>query len=310
MSKRTLDHFFAPKPKKSRVEEEATFGDVHDIEAENGLAISVTHSPKQEAPKTFSTHKTYPWNILDLPASTMPAKSDNNSAVKGKLINDQADLDILYFQPLFAKQLASILFQHLRTELFFYRVEYKIKRGALQTDIKTPRFTTVFGVDDSSRFDDSGMVVDAITAMPVQDRYKTCSPRPIPECLDTLRRYVEAITQTTYNFVLVNYYASGEDSISYHSDDEHFLGPLPTIASLSLGGTRDFCLKHKMPEYREKPPIKLPLESGDMVVMRGKTQSCWLHSIPKRKGKDNQAGRINITFRRAVIKAGTENYYK
>jgi hypothetical protein len=36
----------------------------------------------------------------------------------------------------------------------------------------------------------------------------------------------------------------------------------------------------------------------------------WLHSIPKRTGKNaDNGGRINITFRRAMVKGGTENYY-
>jgi hypothetical protein len=35
-----------------------------------------------------------------------------------------------------------------------------------------------------------------------------------------------------------------------------------------------------------------------------------LHSIPKRTGKNGEdGGRINITFRRAMVKGGTENYY-
>ncbi|KAJ5452507.1 Oxoglutarate/iron-dependent dioxygenase [Penicillium cf. griseofulvum] len=57
--------------------------------------------------------------------------------------------------------------------------------------------------------------------------------------------------------------------------------------------------------------IKMKLGSGDMVVMRGATQSNWLHSIPKRKGRAGEAtrGRINITFRRAVVPGGTNNYY-
>lgn len=56
--------------------------------------------------------------------------------------------------------------------------------------------------------------------------------------------------------------------------------------------------------------IKLPLGSGDMVLMKGKTQSMWLHSIPKRAGVDANKGRINITFRKALVKGGTENYYQ
>jgi hypothetical protein len=44
--------------------------------------------------------------------------------------------------------------------------------------------------------------------------------------------------------------------------------------------------------------------------MRGRTQANWLYSIPKRSGKNlDDGGRINITFRRVLVKAGTENYY-
>jgi hypothetical protein len=77
-------------------------------------------------------------------------------------------------------------------------------------------------------------------------------------------------------------------------------------------------MKHKPlqpndpPLEKETTLIKMPLGSGDMVLMRGKTQSNWLHSIPKRtaKGGEAERGRINITFRRARVKGGTENYYR
>ena len=73
-------------------------------------------------------------------------------------------------------------------------------------------------------------------------------------------------------------------------------------------------MKHKPPGPGEPDinakPLKLPLGSGDMVLMQGTTQSKWLHSIPKRTGKNQEdGGRINITFRKAMIKDGTENYY-
>lgn len=132
-------------------------------------------------------------------------------------------------------------------------------------------------------------------------------------CLDVLRKLTEAATGCTFNFALVNYYATGEDSISYHSDDERFLGIDPAIASFSLGAKRDFLLKHKPTPQKhdsETKPTKLNLQSGDMILMRGKTQSNWLHSIPKRKGGEADRGRINITFRKAMIKGGTDNYYR
>lgn len=190
--------------------------------------------------------------------------------------------------------------------------------------------TTVFGVDETSKFLPDGSLIDAQSRKPINatERYRTCKPRPIPQCLDELRKITEIFTCSTYNFCLVNYYATGADSISYHSDDERFLGPDPSIASLSLGAKRDFLMKHKpLPAAPHPPgeslaippasqattvegkPLKLALGSGDMVLMRGRTQAHWLHSIPKRKGGEAEKGRINITFRRALVRGGTENYY-
>lgn len=231
-------------------------------------------------------------------------------------MRDQVDLDMVYYQPYIPSAIAPGLFEFLRQELPFYRVQYQIKRGAVETQINTPRYTTVFGVDDTSRFDETtGEIVDAQSGKSVEKgRYK-CLPRPIPQALDHLRKLTEGTTGEVYNFCLVNYYADGQDSISYHSDDERFLGANPAIASLSLGAKRDFLMKHK-----PMPPgagagavpkaIKLALGPGDMVLMRGKTQSMWLHSIPKRAGDEAKKGRINITFRKAMVKGGTENYYQ
>lgn len=262
-------------------------------------------------------------------------------------MTDQPDLDLLYFEPYLPRSSAKELFEFLRSSLPFYRVEYDIKRGGISTHIRTPRWTTVFGLDETSRFapatdgtgaeETTNMIVDAKTGREVVgDRYyDKYPPRPIPACLDALRRSCEAAAGCAFNFCLVNYYAGGADSISYHSDDERFLGPLPTIASFSLGARRDFYMKHKPPpppnDNKTKTtstdnnsssaaaepvpvdaakPLKLPLGSGDMILMRGTTQANWLHSIPKRSGKNAEdGGRINITFRRAMVKAGTENYY-
>jgi alkylated DNA repair dioxygenase AlkB len=295
MSKRTLDTFFSPSQKK--------------------VKISLTES--KDAP---SNHSTYPFGIPQLPPEITDLLNFAPEA-EGKAINDQPDLDLLYFQPYIPASISTPLFEFLRGELFFYRVKYKIKRGPIETAINTPRFTTVFGVDETSSFAPEGSLIDASTKKPIaKDRYKTCKPRPIPHCLDLLRKLTEAATDQHYNFCLVNYYATGDDSISYHSDDERFLGVDPAIASFSLGAKRDFLLKHKPTPpsdtktaaaiASETKPLKLPLGSGDMVLMRGSTQSKWLHSIPKRKGGESGNGRINITFRRAMVAGGTENYYR
>ncbi|KAM0483560.1 hypothetical protein ACHAPX_002051 [Trichoderma viride] len=300
--KRTIDAFFSSTPKRARI----------DIVEETS-----TPDGQDEITKT-SQHQKYPFPITDFPASVSKELS-SLPARPARVINNEPDLDLLYYEPYIPEYLARQIFQHLRAELPFYKVEYQIKRGGIETQVRTPRWTTVFGLDETSEFDETGAVVDANTGIKVLSdrRYEKSSPRPLPQCLDELRQSTEAATDCKFNFCLVNYYASGADSISFHSDDERFLGQEPAIASFSLGARRDFLMKHKPapPDQEANPPvkskvIKFPLNTGDMILMKGKTQSNWLHSIPKRTGKNQEdGGRINITFRRAKIKEGTENYY-
>ena len=94
-----------------------------------------------------------------------------------------------------------------------------------------------------------------------------------------------------FNSCLLNYYPSGEDGMGYHADDEKELGVEPIIASLSLGATRKFVFKHK----KTQDKVELYLESGQLIVMHGDTQSFWKHSITKTKTVDT--GRISLTFR-------------
>lgn len=271
--------------------------------------------PKYEVGMDKSTHINYPFAIPHLPATFME-QLGFAPAEEGKPMNEKLDLDLVYYQPYVPGSIVSGMFEFLRQELPFYRVQYNIKRGNIDTQINTPRFTTVFGVDETSCFTVNGSLVDGKTGKPIEANRYRCKPRPLPQCLDELRKITEGTTNEAFNFCLVNYYADGKDSIAYHSDDERFLGSLPAIASFSLGAKRDFLMKHKplapnSGEVIEEPKvIKLPLSSGDMILMRGKTQANWLHSVPKRAGPESGKGRINITFRKALVKSGTENYYQ
>ena len=56
---------------------------------------------------------------------------------------------------------------------------------------------------------------------------------------------IESEIPQHFNSVLINYYRNGNDRVGLHSDDEKELGPLPSIASVSLGADRLFRLKHK-----------------------------------------------------------------
>ncbi|KAI1818440.1 hypothetical protein GGS20DRAFT_289598 [Poronia punctata] len=334
--KRTIDAYFSlPKGKKPR--EDDSLQDKPTISSVDSHSLGVPESTdlvkttEHRSQEGYSMHPSYPFPIPHLP-NYLKLEVSGPPARPGRAIADQPNLDLLYFQPYISRPAARQLFEFLRSELPFYRVEYEIMRGGTKRPIRTPRWTTVFGIDETASFTDDlpdkpspygtnrasgGNVVDSRTGKHVV--YKA-TPRPIPQCLDVLRKSTEAAAGSRFNFCLVNYYASGADSISYHSDDERFLGPLPAIASFSLGAPRDFLMKHKTPTTGRKDAssdepvkgsLKLPLTNGDMVLMRGKTQANWVHKIPKRSGKnENDAGRINITFRRALVKGGTENYYQ
>lgn len=106
-----------------------------------------------------------------------------------------------------------------------------------------------------------------------------------------LKQLVERISGATYNSCLVNLYHEGSEGMSWHSDDEKELEHDAPIASLSLGAERKFAFKHK----RTSAATSLLLEHGSLLMMRGSTQTHWLHSLPK--SKKVTAPRINLTFR-------------
>ena len=109
-----------------------------------------------------------------------------------------------------------------------------------------------------------------------------------------VKHQLQRHTGQSFNSVLVNYYRDGRDSNGWHSDDEPELGQNSVIASLSLGAARDFHLRHKVKKQLRRT---ISLEHGSLLIMKGRTQQCWQHHIPKRARAD---ARINLTFRRLI----------
>jgi len=118
-------------------------------------------------------------------------------------------------------------------------------------------------------------------------------PHPWPVALRAIRARLGGELRIDFNSVLANMYRDGRDSMGWHSDDEPELGSQPLIASLSLGATRRFVLKH-----RTDPSRKLALEvpHGSLLVMRGATQAHYRHAVPRTARP--VGSRINLTFRR------------
>jgi len=114
--------------------------------------------------------------------------------------------------------------------------------------------------------------------------------------LRELKRLAEQKTGESYNSCLMNLYHSGEEGMAWHSDGEKDLKKNGAIASISLGAERRFGFKHK--QTGEK--VMMLLEHGSLMVMKGETQSHWLHQLPPTKKITTP--RINLTFRTIVNK--------
>lgn len=106
-----------------------------------------------------------------------------------------------------------------------------------------------------------------------------------------LKEVTERTSGETFNSCLLNLYHTGEEGMAWHSDGEKDLKKDGAIASLSFGAERKFAFRHK----RTKDTIALTLEHGSMLIMKGTTQTHWLHRLPPTSKVS--APRVNLTFR-------------
>ena len=117
---------------------------------------------------------------------------------------------------------------------------------------------------------------------------------PWTPILQAIKDKIEEASGETYNSCLLNLYHNGEEGMGWHTDNEKELKKEGAIASISFGAPRKFCFKHKQREEK----VDLLLDHGSLLVMKGSTQSHWLHRLPPSK-KINSL-RINLTFRTII----------
>jgi alkylated DNA repair dioxygenase AlkB len=117
-------------------------------------------------------------------------------------------------------------------------------------------------------------------------------PLPWTSELQRIRQRVEDLTAHCYNSVLLNLYRDGRDGMGWHADDEPELGREPVIASVSLGATRRFKLRHRRSRIAAST---LDLAHGDLLLMAGRTQHEYAHAVPKTARPVGE--RVNLTFR-------------
>ena len=181
------------------------------------------------------------------------------------------DADVLYYVRLFGPSEANSLFLQLQQNIEWQ--QEKIKLYGQMHDL--PRLTAWYG-DPAKTYSYSGISIRSLEWV---------------EALLEIKRRIESVSDYSFNSVLLNRYRNGSDGVSWHADDEPELGQNPVLGSVSFGEARPFQLKHKTLDEKRK----IILVNGSYLLMKGRTQHCWLHQIPKSKRILGE--RINLTFR-------------
>jgi len=189
-----------------------------------------------------------------------------------KLHFDLPDADIDYYPNFFDKNRADDFFLKLQKEIPWQQDDITV----FGKTYPQPRLTALFG-NEGKPYAYSNIVMN---------------PHPWNPLLMFIKNKIEEICLENFTTVLLNYYRDGKDSNGWHADNEKELGRNPVIASISFGAERFFHLQHNTLKGQK---LKINLEHGSLLLMKGSTQHFWKHQIPKTSKIIGP--RINLTFR-------------
>lgn len=194
---------------------------------------------------------------------------------------------LLYSSNFLTTNTADELFDLLEKNLTYNSKEdSKIKM--LGKEIPIPRQQVAYGEPGTSY---------TFCGIPVPARDWNKKNDPICKMIRKIRRLVEHYTKQKFNFVLINRYATGDEYINYHADDEKDLDKNTVIVGVTVGAEREMYFKPKdgfLPK-NYKDVVKIKLTHGSIIIIKDPTNKNWLHSIPKRA--DISTPRISLTFR-------------
>ena len=182
------------------------------------------------------------------------------------------DADIAYYPNFFDSNRANELFEKLKNEIPWQQDNITV----FGKTHPQPRLTSLFG-NEGKPYNYSNIVMQ---------------PNAWNPLLVFIKNEIEEICNENFTTVLLNYYRDGKDSNGWHADNEKELGRNPVIASVSFGAERFFHLQHNTIKDQK---LKINLEHGSLLIMKGTTQHFWKHQIPKTAKEIGP--RINLTFR-------------
>jgi len=129
-----------------------------------------------------------------------------------------------------------------------------------------------------------------------------------PPAIARILKRVEEETGYKFDIAIIQRYDSGSVDLGWHYDRLPDGSPEEIIASVNFGETRNFQFRPRWredgKEYgyktdRSEHHIDMPLEDGDIFLMREGTQENWEHRVTRGLSHERLGPRINITFRRS-----------
>jgi len=189
-----------------------------------------------------------------------------------EISKDKDCLNIFYFPNFLSKEKSDFLYKKFHNHIPWEKYQIKIF-GKIYDQ---PRLTSFHSIGNKKyNYSQIGIKKNFMT-----------------KNLKSLLNQIHGKTDYRFNSVLLNLYRDGMDSNGWHSDNEPELGSDPKIASITLGEERFFHIKHRKIKDLK---YKILLKHGSLLIMGEKSQTEWIHQIPKTKKKIKP--RINLTYR-------------
>ncbi|MCY7292324.1 MAG: alpha-ketoglutarate-dependent dioxygenase AlkB [Ferruginibacter sp.] len=198
--------------------------------------------------------------------------SHEETSLKNLLPNDGR---VHYYSKIFSTTEAGSYFAAL-----LQNIQWKNDESFIYGKLITTKRKAAWYADDNFAYKYSGTTKKAL---------------PFTNELLAIKKIVEEKTGEHYNSCLLNLYHNGNEGMGWHSDAEKELKKNGAIASVSFGAETKFLFRHK----QSKETIEVQLENGSLLLMKGETQTHWLHRLPATK--KIYTGRINLTFRTVIV---------
>lgn len=115
---------------------------------------------------------------------------------------------------------------------------------------------------------------------------------PVP--VERIRAAVSARYGVAFDSVLINLYRDGRDGVAWHGDHVRHRLDRAVVVTVGLGERRRFLLR---PGTSGPAAVRLTSGEGDLVVMGGRCQHDWQHTVPKAA---RAGARMSITMRHSA----------